>query len=160
MDNSNFKIKELQLLNIADNSLSPEKKYRRIFDKSELTAITAELKLYNKKFDEEDWESKVEFFIWFNSDTEKMILDTYETTLGALAIENIVSLKYTFEPYDEDEWEPGSYSLELWIDDEKAESIDFTLINEGTLSNDENPYFEVFGLKLFEDTDVPEPKKV
>ena len=160
MDNSNFKIKELQLLNIADSGLSPEKKYRHIFDKSELTAITAELKLYNKKFDEEDWESKIEFFIWYNSeDSEKMILDTYETTLEALASENILSIQYTIEPYDDDEWKDGSYSLELWIDDEKCESADFTLVNEGPLSNDENPYFEVFGLKLFEDTSDPEPKR-
>ena len=40
-----------------DRSVGSKKKFRRLFDRAELNYLSAELSIYNKLFDENDWEA-------------------------------------------------------------------------------------------------------
>ncbi|HPJ61481.1 AAA family ATPase [Lentimicrobium sp.] len=160
MDHDNYKLKDFRIFNINDSSNCPERRFRSVFDISELSAVTAEISLYNKKFDEESWESELELFCWRNPyDQDREIIESTNITLKADKAENIISCVYTLEPIDEEDWIPGSYIIEAWIDNVKIADTTFYLEDTGSLEEGANPCFDIFGLKLFEDGDKPEPKR-
>ena len=58
MDNlsANYKFKHLKVFGSAENLYEDEKKYRKVFDEQESRYIYGDLTIFNKLFDEKDWE--------------------------------------------------------------------------------------------------------
>ena len=54
-----FKFKSLLIYSSSEWMAHSKRKYRRVFDKSEVSYIRSEFTFYNKLFDEEDWKAKV-----------------------------------------------------------------------------------------------------
>src|ERR1041384_2062201 len=54
-----FKFKSLSVYSSDEWMANSTKRYRTVFDRNETTYIRCELALYNKLFDEEDWQTKV-----------------------------------------------------------------------------------------------------
>ena len=46
-----------------DRTVSGKKKFRRLFDRMELTYMGVELSFYNKLFDEKDWQVEIELIV-------------------------------------------------------------------------------------------------
>lgn len=160
MDNANFKLKDFRLFNRTQNHLMPEMKYRQVFDRSELDELTVELALYNKKFDEEDWDAKVEIVIWNDNEIGNTdVIDTKQIDLEASTSENTLNFSYTIEQYEGQNWAANNYLAEAWIDNKKVATTSFSLVDHGKPENGENPYFDVYNLKLFEDSSEPQPKR-
>ncbi len=162
MDYANFKLKDLRLLNRTQNHLMPEMKYRQVFDRSELEELTVELSLYNKKFDEKDWDANLEIVVWNDNDNDPEnieVIDTEQMDIEASADENILNLSYTIEQYEGQDWTGKNYLAEVWIDKKKIATASFSLVDKGKPENGENPYFDVFSLKMFEGGPEPESKR-
>lgn len=160
MSQEYYKLKDFQLFSSSQKTLATERRKRSIFDISETDGLLAELVLYNKKFDEEYWSDLTEFYIWkHQTGQDNELIDTVNFDLEASADENLLIINCTFSDLDFKSWEAGSYSIEAWVDNEKVGKIEFSIVNSGKPENNENPYFDIFGIKLFEDTSEPEPKR-
>ncbi|MDY0103552.1 MAG: AAA family ATPase [Lentimicrobium sp.] len=160
MDYANFKLKDLRLINRTQKHLSPEIKYRQVFDRSEIEELTVEISLYNKKFDEKDWNAELEVVIWNNNDLGNVeVIDTEQIDIEASSDKNILNLSYTIEQYEGQDWTGNNYLAEIWIDKKKISTASFSLVDNGKPENDENPYFDVFNVKFFEGGPEPEPKR-
>ena len=161
MENENFKLKDLKIYNNNESAACAERKYRSVFDISELPELTIELSLFNKKFDEEYWSEEVELYCYRKS-TKGLIASGYTVCkdLEADESENILVTDFTVKLDNELDNQSGTYYIEVSIDGTKIAYSEFTLLDGGGLYNGHNPYFEVYGLKLFEDTSEPEPQHI
>ncbi len=126
------------------------KKYRRVFEKDEITYLRAQFSFFNKMFDEDEWEAKVSIKAFDTSKKRKQIcsLDSTHTVGKDL---NVVDI---YESWGVDTaggyWKPGTYVCEAYIDEELVGSQEFYIYEVGLVTANDNPYFEVVSLKLYE----------
>ncbi|MHC1775375.1 MAG: AAA family ATPase [Lentimicrobium sp.] len=161
MDHENFKLKELKIYNSKESGACAERKYRTVFDRSELNSLVAELTLYNKKFDEEYWSEEVELYCSGRLENGGPGVGyILNEELEAHEDENILKVDFFINVSNPYEYTAGDYYLEVTIGESKVAYTEFRLEDSGVLIDGHNPYFEIFGLKLFEDTSTPEPKHI
>ena len=55
----NYKFKTLKIFASDEWLANRTREYRTVYDKSELTYVSAELAFYNKMFDEADWDATI-----------------------------------------------------------------------------------------------------
>jgi len=160
MDFEYFKFKDLNLFSRKDASACNERRYRNVFDVSELSSLIIELSLFNKKFDEEDWEAEFEFIIRKGDDVNSnQVIDNPSFTLEASAYENIVKITCNADQLETDSMEPGSYFAEVWYNSSYVAITRFHLIETGVVTEKEYPCFDIYSIRLFEDGEKPNPKR-
>lgn len=147
-----YKFKELKIYASTEWIADSKKKYRRVFDRMETTYLYAELSIYNKYFDEEDWDVKVNLkcfeLVTGGSRTE---LCNVEKSRKVTKDENIAQFREgwgnatvgTF-------WKAGDYVWEAYINDVMVGSQYFYVENAGLITENLNPYLEVESIKIFE----------
>lgn len=135
-----------------DRSVGNKKKYRKLFERQELNYLSTELSIYNKQFDESDWELDIQLIankIDGDKKTEKVCEKTETVTVSK--DENI--FKYTYG-WGNDErgkvWEKGIYEWELYLDGEYISSTKFYVENEGLFSTNDSNYLNVLSLNTYE----------
>lgn len=135
-----------------DRSVGNKKKYRKLFERQELNYLSTELSIYNKQFDESDWELDIQLIankIDGDKKTEKVCEKTETVTVSK--DENI--FKYTYG-WGNDErgkvWEKGIYEWELYLDGEYISSTKFYVENEGLFSTKDSNYLNVLSLNTYE----------
>jgi SpoVK/Ycf46/Vps4 family AAA+-type ATPase len=162
-ESNNFKFKELRAYSSTEWLADNRKKYRQVFDRYETTYIYAELSLYNKQFDQEDWEVDVELRCY--------ALKKGRTELCNLPFHRKVSkydpIVYVREGWGNKKegtfWKKGTYYWEALVDGEKVATKYFYIEDGGReISFYDNPYVEVHSLRLYEGPydDVPEAERV
>ncbi len=158
-DTKNYKFNSLRAFDwdSASNGLS---RYRQVFDRWELKYLGAELSFYNKKFDEADWKTNIEFKAWNLKEGEK---DTVKCTINEeFTISKDENTVYITKGWGDDElgkfWRKGDYLWEASIDGDKVGEIKFYIEEHGIHEEGINEYFDVVSLKLYEGADelVPE----
>src|SRR5258705_13775343 len=55
----NYKFRDLKVFSPADPLAEGKRKYQQVLEETDTTYIYAELSLFNKKFDEEEWDITV-----------------------------------------------------------------------------------------------------
>ncbi len=132
--------------------------YRSVFEKDELSYMYVDFVFYNKKFDEEDWEASIDFELSkLEKDTLPIILDTTDLQQTITKDLNLVTITDNWggsEPGSA--WEPGVYRWEVSINGDVAESVIFYVQEDGMVKVGENPYFNVYALRMFESGDKPQ----
>jgi SpoVK/Ycf46/Vps4 family AAA+-type ATPase len=162
-ESNNFKFKELRAYSSTEWLADNRKKYRQVFDRYETTYIYAELSLYNKQFDVEDWEVDVELRCY--------ALKKGRTELCNLPFHRKVTkydpIVYVREGWGNKKegtfWKKGTYFWEAYVDGEKVATKYFYIEDGGReISFYDNPYIEVHSLRLYEGPydDVPEAERV
>jgi len=58
-----YKFKSLEFFVSEEWMIDSKRKYRSVFDKKEMDYLFFELKVYNKLFDEEDWDAEFRFVV-------------------------------------------------------------------------------------------------
>lgn len=151
MASKGYKYKSLRVFSSSEWMVDSTKKYRRVFDKSEISYLRAELSFYNKKFDEEDWKTKVTFKAIETSGKKKKEICNLEKDITVSKSDNIVNV---YESWGVDKpggyWKAGTYTYEAYIGDKLIGSQEFYIYDIGIVSQEENPYFELVSLKLYE----------
>lgn len=127
------------------------KRYRRVFEKEEISYLRSELSVYNKKFDIEDWTAKVTMKAYkISGDTDKEICNLSKT----VNISKNDNIAYVYESWGVENaggyWKTGSYRCEAYIDDELAGTQLFYIYDIGQVSEDDNPYLQIESVKLYE----------
>ncbi len=154
-----YKIKNINTF-AWDRARNKIKKYRKVFDRSEINYLSVAIEFYNKKFDEEDWETTIAFkaFTLENGKpTKEHCSDSKKHTISK--DKNILQFEYGWgnEKYGT-YWKKGDYRWEIRIDDEFVGVADFHVEDAGIVTLENNPYFEVVSLKTYE-APAENPKK-
>lgn len=145
-----FKFKSLSIYSSDEWMANSTKRYRVVFDRMETTYIRCELALYNKLFDEEDWQTKVTIRC------EKVIpgnnekICELETELRVTKEDNIVYIRDgwgnatpgTF-------WKKGTYKWIAIIEGNVVGEQQFFIEDVGLVTNTSNPYFTIEYIKLY-----------
>lgn len=156
---TNYKFKSLQVYN-WQNVANNRKKFRQVFDRWELTYLGVELALFNKRYDEHDWEARIVFKVFSLSKGEKdKEVCTIDERITIPKSENIAIIDKGWGDDEEGKfWKFGEYIWEASIDGELLGTAKFYIQEFGVPSKAWNPYFEVLSLKTYEgpDDNLPE----
>jgi SpoVK/Ycf46/Vps4 family AAA+-type ATPase len=147
----NFKFKSLQVF-AWDRSVGIKKKFRKLFEKAELNYLSVEISVFNKQFDEKDWESDIRLvaFKLLSNGTRKEICEKKET-ITINKEENIYSYSYGWGSDTRGNfWEKGTYEWEAYMDGNFVSTAKFYIEELGVVKTDINPYLSVASLKTYE----------
>ncbi len=127
------------------------KKYRRVFDKDEISYLRSELAVYNKKFDIEDWTANVTIKAYKITDKHKEEICKLSKKVNISKKDNIA---FIYESWGVETpggyWKQGTYECEAYIDGKLIGSNLFYIYDIGKVTQTENPYLELVNVKLFE----------
>ena len=135
-----------------DRTINNTRRYRKVFDRSELNYLSVAFELYNKYFDEKDWKCTVTFkaFKIINDDKSKLLCEhTQEYSITKDLNVAICDYGWGNDEYGTF-WEEGNYTWDLYVNDEYITSAKFHVYDIGKVTNEYNPYFDVQSIKTFE----------
>jgi len=122
----NYKFKSLQTY-AWDRAMGANRKFRKVFDKNEITFLSAELAFYNKLFDEEEWTAEIKLravSMKGNKIGEEMCAKQEEITVSME--ENIVTYHFGYgDDIRGKYWDSGKYRWIAFIDGEEVGTVDF-----------------------------------
>lgn len=128
------------------------RKFRSVYVDKEVDYLRAELALYNILFDEEDWTAKVEYKCFrVGSSTE---LFKIEEDLKASKDQNIVFVRRGWGNTDRTFWQYGTYEWKAYVNGQEIATTVFHVAKEGSVSKENNPYFDVASIKLFQSSEA------
>lgn len=144
----NYKFRDLKVFGPADPLAESKRKYQQVLEESDTTYIYAELSLFNKRFDEEDWNVKVNLKA-FHADGKEICDLKVERTVKL--DENIVYFREGWgNPSPGSFWKKEKYYWEAWVDGLLVGSKTFYVANGGKVTNDANPYLTIQSVRLYE----------
>ncbi|MEM7105873.1 MAG: AAA family ATPase [Bacteroidota bacterium] len=144
----NYKFATLKTFGSKENLHQNVKKYRRVFDVAESRYIYAEMAFYNKLFDEKEWKTEVKL-ICVNVDTKKQVCELKkEITISS--DKNMIYVREGWGTPDPGWWKRGVYRWDAYIGDNFVGNITFYVVNNGLVTSEHNPYFDITSLKMFE----------
>ncbi|MGF1532532.1 MAG: AAA family ATPase [Bernardetiaceae bacterium] len=158
-----YKYKDLRTYASTEWLAEGKKKYRTVFENIETRYIYAELSFHNKLFDAQDWQAQVVLKCFrIRGQHEREELCKIHSDLKVSQDQPVV---YVREGWGNQEpglfWTRGDYVWEAYIEDELVGTKLFYVENGGPLAPNDNPYFEIQGIRLFEGTNqgVPEDER-
>ncbi|HUM45831.1 MAG TPA: AAA family ATPase [Chitinophagales bacterium] len=145
---ANYKYRDLKVFGPADPLAEGKRKYQQVLEESATTYIYSELSLFNKKFDEEEWNVKVNLRAFHANGKEICDLKVERTVKTD---ENIVYFREGWgNPTPGSFWKKEQYYWEAWVDGVMVGSKTFYVSNSGKVTNDSNPYLSIQSVKLYE----------
>lgn len=150
---SHYKFKSLKTYISTEWLADSTKKYRQVFDRSEIKYVYVELSFYNKQFDEKDWTAQVELKAFKEGSSPKLICSMSQQTKVSHEFPHIAVREGWGNSEPSSFWGEGTYYWEAYINGEKVGRHTFYVYNIGRLSIDYNPYFELNSLGLYEGAD-------
>lgn len=145
-----FKFKSLSVYSSDEWMANSTKRYRTVFDKAETTYIRCELALYNKLFDEEDWQTKV------TMRCEKVVpgnnekICELEADLKVNKDENIAYIRDGWGNATAGAfWKKGTYKWLAIIEGVVVGESQFHIEDVGLVTSSNNPYFSIEYVKLY-----------
>src|SRR4030095_8958503 len=144
----NYKYRDLKVFGPADPLAESKRKYQQVLEESDTTYIYSELSLFNKKFDEEEWNVKVNLKAFHANGKEICDLKVERTIKTD---ENIVYFREGWgNPTPGAFWKKGQYYWEAWVDGVMVGSKTFYISAGGKVTTDTNLYFNIQAVKLYE----------
>ena len=150
-DFKNFKFRELKVYASTEWLAENKKKYRQVFDRYDTAYVYAELSIYNKLFDKEDWEVEVELKC-FSLKKYRKELCSLQFKRKVSKYDNIMYIREGWGNKKEGEfWKKGTYYWEAWINGVKEATKYFYIEDAGQqITHESNPYFEIDSIRLYE----------
>jgi len=146
-----YKFKALKVYSENEWLFDSKKKYRKVFEKSQLTYMDAELSLYNKLFDEEDWKLTVNLKAF---DNKGVNLCNLKVDKDVKKEDNIIYIRKSWGNKNLGSyWKRSSYRWEAWVEDKLLSTENFHVENEGVVTESHNPYFKLDSIRLYEGPD-------
>ncbi|MGZ3863068.1 MAG: AAA family ATPase [Bacteroidia bacterium] len=144
-----YKFKSLNIYSSDEWMANATKRYRTVFEKAETTYIRVELAFYNKLFDEEDWECKIELKCIQFEGTKKTELCSLVSNNKIGKDENIFYVRDGWGNATAGAfWKKGHYQWEAYIDGQLAGEHVFYVNDVGLVQRGQNPYFSINYIKL------------
>lgn len=144
----NYKFKHLKVFGSVENLYENVKKYRRVYDESECRYVYAEIALYNKLFDEKDWEINVRL-VCKNEDTDEEICELKKNFTVSKDV-NLFNVREGWGTPNPGWWKKGKYRWDAYIEEKFIGSTHFYITDGGTVTETKNPYIAIKQVRLFE----------
>lgn len=159
-DNNKFLFRNLKIYSSTEWLADNKKKYRSVYDLSELGYIYCEFSFFNLNFRKEDWPLNLRL----------KCIDEDKKEVCDLNCDRDVSMNshvvYVREGWGTRSsggfWKPGIYKWEAWSDDKLIAERNFYIQEFGKVSGTGQPYFDIDTIKLYEGPDanvLPENRK-
>ena len=146
-----YKFRDMKVHSSDEWMADATKKYRRVFDRYETTWMRVELSFYNKLFDEVEWEASFRTKCYVVNGSQRNEISNYEERRKVTKEENIVYIRHSWGTATPGGyWNKGIYVWEGYVDDVKIGETTFYIEDVGQPVANENLYFEIESLKLFE----------
>ena len=142
-----WKLRGFKLSSSNHQLANQEIRYRSVFDEGELIYLYGELSLFNKRFDEEEWELSYEIKLF---DGVGNLLASIPQKIKVGKETNIVYAREGWGKATGGYFQKGVYRFEAWIDGKKIADAYATVLKEGFTDPKKNPYFEIESVRLFE----------
>lgn len=149
---THFKFRDIRTYGSTEWLANNTKKYRSVFDEQEASYVYCEFSFHNKKFDESDWDIKLQLKCLDENDVEICDLNCdrlIDKRDPVIFVREGWGVK-TSGTY----WKQGHYRWEAWIDGVLIASKAFYIEKQGVVKNGLNPYFDVESVKLYEGPDA------
>jgi hypothetical protein len=160
----NAKVEFVSLKVYGDSEwFNNEKKYRKVFDRSETTYISCEVGLLNKFYNEKDQKIKLRYRCLFKTNTkDDKELCNFEEEYTITKEEHIAYIREGWGSKEQGKyWTLGNYYWEVYLNNNKLGTCDFYVEDVGKVTATENPFFEITDVKLFnEGNTVPDIEKI
>ncbi|MCZ2130807.1 MAG: AAA family ATPase [Bacteroidia bacterium] len=148
----NFKFRDIKTYCSTEWLANNTKKYRSVFDEQEASYIYCEFSFFNKKFDADDWNIKLQLKCFDSEGNEVCDLNCDRT------VDKRDPVVYVREGWGVKTpgtyWKAGVYKWEVWSDGELIGSKSFFIEKQGVVKDGLNPYFDVTSVKLYEGPDA------
>lgn len=144
----NYKLQHLKVFGSKENLFFNTKKYRMVFDEAESRYIYCEFAFYNKLFDETDWNVEVKLICTNTKDENQLCVLKKDLTIGKDT--NIFYVREGWGTPDPGWWKAGRYRWQIYMNEEYIGETFFYIIDGGLVTADNNPYFKINHIKLFE----------
>lgn len=146
-----YKYRELKVYSSTEYLADNRKKYRQVFDRHDTNYIYAELTLYNKLFDVEDWTVEVELRC-FTMKRGKQEICRLTVNKEVSKYDHLIYIREGWGNQKEGIfWKRGTYFWEAYINGEKVGSKYFYVIEANRdIEYSENPYLELVSVRLYE----------
>ncbi|MEM7372021.1 MAG: AAA family ATPase [Bacteroidota bacterium] len=162
-DFTKHKFKSLKTYTSTEWLAESKKKYRQVFDRSEISYIYAEFSFFNKLFDEEDWSAEINLKAFSLPETRgekpEEICDI-EVSKRVTKDLNIVFIR---EGWGTEKagafWKEGEYYWEAYIDGEKVGTRYFYVYDVGLDGSSESAYLSVEKARLYEGSNTDGKKE-
>lgn len=152
-----YKFRQMKVYGSLENFHNNSKNYRIVFDECEVTYVNVEVQLYNILFDEEDWKAQYKVVATDYYSGKEMC--RVEKELEAGADQNIIYIREGWGTPNPGWWKKGTYKWEVYIDDELIGTNYFYITDNGAVTSEENPYFSIQSIKLYESPRGNVPKE-
>ncbi len=154
-----FKFKSLKTYTSKEYMAENTRKYRTVFDKSEISYLRWELCFFNKLFDEEDWTTKVAIKVFAIVHERRQGICNLENEINVAKTENKIFVNESWGSKIKGSWEKGTYEVEAYIAGRLVGSEKFYVEDVGVVTASHNPYFEVESLRLYAGDNVASQQK-
>jgi SpoVK/Ycf46/Vps4 family AAA+-type ATPase len=145
-----FKFKSLKVYSSPEWMANSTKKYRKVFDKAEVSYIRWEFTFYNKLFDEEDWKGKINIKAFDIDNGKRTEICNLEENCDIKKDQNEIQIYKSWGVDDNAGfWKKSQYLVEAYIDDKLVGSERFYIEDVGVVSPKSNPYFDIESIKLY-----------
>lgn len=146
-----YKFRDIKVHSSDEWMADATKKYRKVFDRYETTYMRVEFSIFNKLFDEEEWEATFNIKCFNVHGSQKNELCSLEQKRKVMKDENIVYIRdswgqATLGTY----WFKGDYVWEGYIDGVKVGESKFYVEDIGQAKPGENLFFDIDSIKLYE----------
>jgi SpoVK/Ycf46/Vps4 family AAA+-type ATPase len=153
-----YKFRDLKIFGSTEWLANNEKKYRLVYEETECTFIYCELSFFNKLFDEEDWDIKINLKCLNVEDGS--VVCNLSADRAIKKDENIVFVREGWGVKTPGSfWKAGTYRWEAWIDGVSVAEKIFYIIDLGIVSETVNPFFNIKKVRLYEGPDTNVVKK-
>lgn len=146
-----YKFRDLKVYSSDEWMADATKKYRKVYDRFETTYLRVELSIFNKLFDEEEWDTSIRFKCFSLNGSQKNELCNLEEKRKILKEENIVYARTSWgQATAGTYWFKGDYVWEAYIDEVKVGESKFHIEDLGQSKPGENLFFDIDSIRLFE----------
>ncbi|TAD98516.1 MAG: AAA family ATPase [Bacteroidetes bacterium] len=146
-----YKYKDLKVYASTEWLADGQKKYYTVFETSECSYLYAELSFYNKLFDQQDWEIKVNlkcFRLLGKSKREELCDINLNSKISK--DDDIARIREGWGNKEPGFWTRGDYAWEAYLDEELVGTRNFYVEEGGVVTETSNPYFEIENINLYE----------
>lgn len=143
-----YKLKEIKSYGSLESLFQGNRKYRAVFDEAEICYVNVEAAFYNILFSEADWEATI-LLRGINYHTYAEVC-RLEKKMTIMQDQNIVFVRDGWGTPEPGFWKQGTYRWEVSIDGKVLGETYFYIVNHGLVTPENNPYFNLKSIKLFE----------
>ncbi len=148
-----FKIKDLKFYCNAESLIHNSRKYRSVFEQSEITYLFSDFKFYNIKFNEQDWKAAITSICYRLDNQGNKTDKLFENKNKEIVVSKTENIKTHIESWGSQTpgsfWKEGKYCWEIQINNKTVVEKVFTINNFGPVSNNINPYFFFENLQFY-----------